>query len=274
MRALNNKWIVFLGLLLAITGVVRAAPDLAQAFMVDEPEPPLVIIQAPLRSSTQPDRTQTEVVLESLEGPSPSFSAKGPAQLSETDVEPYNETETSDSLPINVDVLNDLEEGLLEKPLQYRELPGEEPIRLVIPAIELDAPVIPAQMGLVTIKGREYIQWLAPDSAAAGWHTDTALLGQSGNTVINGHHNAFGQVFVRLVDLQIGDIIEIYSETRAYRYVISNKMILPEKYAELNDRMENARWILSSNDERITLITCWPYESNTHRLFVVASPLR
>jgi LPXTG-site transpeptidase (sortase) family protein len=38
-------------------------------------------------------------------------------------------------------------------------------------------------------------------------------------------------------------------------------------------RMENASWIGESNDERLTLVTCWPYESNTHRLIVVARPV-
>ena len=37
-------------------------------------------------------------------------------------------------------------------------------------------------------------------------------------------------------------------------------------------RLANARWIQPSEDERLTLITCWPYESNTHRLIIVALP--
>ena len=28
-----------------------------------------------------------------------------------------------------------------------------------------------------------------------------------------------------------------------------------------------------TTDERITLITCWPYTSNTHRLIIVAKPI-
>ena len=50
-------------------------------------------------------------------------------------------------------------------------------------------------------------------------------------------------------------------------------MILPEKFEQLDVRMKNAQWILPSVDERLTLISCWPYESNTHRLIVVARPL-
>ena len=37
-------------------------------------------------------------------------------------------------------------------------------------------------------------------------------------------------------------------------------------------RVENARWIGHFDDERITMVSCWPYSGNTHRLFVVAKP--
>jgi LPXTG-site transpeptidase (sortase) family protein len=51
------------------------------------------------------------------------------------------------------------------------------------------------------------------------------------------------------------------------------RVIFPERFARLEQRVENARWILPSEDERLTLITCWPYESNTHRLVLVAKPV-
>lgn len=50
-------------------------------------------------------------------------------------------------------------------------------------------------------------------------------------------------------------------------------MIFPERDVPFETRLENARWILPSEDERITLITCWPYFSNTHRLIIVARPV-
>ena len=49
-------------------------------------------------------------------------------------------------------------------------------------------------------------------------------------------------------------------------------MILPEAGATLEQRLENSRWIGQSDDTRLTLITCWPAESNTHRLVIVAVP--
>jgi LPXTG-site transpeptidase (sortase) family protein len=151
---------------------------------------------------------------------------------------------------------------------------GEAPVRLVIPAIELDAPILPARAAVVIHRGQEYRQWVAPERFAAGWHYDSALLGLPGNTVLNGHHNKYGEVFRSLVELSVGDLIYLYSDGTEYVYQINNKMILPEKYEQPEVRRENARWIHASQDERITLVTCWPYETNTHRLVIVASPVR
>lgn len=149
----------------------------------------------------------------------------------------------------------------------------EVPIRLVIPAIRLDAPILVAERQVIQLSGEEYLQWKVPEQYSAGWHENSAMLGQVGNTVLNGHNNRYGEVFAHLEDLNAGDVIRVYSEQNIYEYIIANKMILPEKYEELDIRMNNARWILPSEDERLTLISCWPFNSNTHRLVLVASPV-
>ncbi|MCE5208471.1 MAG: sortase [Chloroflexi bacterium] len=150
---------------------------------------------------------------------------------------------------------------------------------IYIKAIGLDAPIIPATSTVVEEEegGITYrlVQWEAPDEEAAGWHSDSAPLGEVGNTVLNGHHNVYGKVFGNLVYLQEGDFIQIYgSDDQWYTYVVANKMVLPEEGVSLQKRMENAAWILPSTDERLTLITCWPEQSNTHRLIIVARPVR
>ena len=153
------------------------------------------------------------------------------------------------------------------------DLDPENPVRIAISSIDLDAPIVPAEIDFKNIAGKEYMQWFVPDEFASGWHSTSAKLGETGNTVLNGHHNTFGEVFKSLVDVNEGDIIEVDSETSRFSYQITNKMILPEKYEQLDVRMNNAQWILPSIDERLTLISCWPYESNTHRLIIVARPL-
>lgn len=147
------------------------------------------------------------------------------------------------------------------------------PKRLEIPAIELDAPIINANPSEIRIGSDYYEQWEAPDEFAVGWHTSSALLGEAGNTVLNGHHNIYEQVFENLHKVEPGQEIIVYGGTYRYSYIVVNVMILPERNVDMATRSENARWILPSNDERLTLITCWPAESNTHRLIVVAQPL-
>lgn len=153
-------------------------------------------------------------------------------------------------------------------------LPIWIPDRLIIPAIQLDAPVAPTELKRVDIGGTLYPQWLAPDSFMVGWHGTSAPLGVPGNTVLNGHHNVHGEVFGHLVDLQVGDLIEVDSGDKQFAYEIVLKIILPERFKPLAVRWANAQWIGASTDERLTLITCWPYESNTHRLIMVAAPVR
>ncbi len=149
----------------------------------------------------------------------------------------------------------------------------EIPERIVIDKISLDAPIEIAESMNVNVSGQDVVQYLVPEKFAAGWHEGSASLGVVGNTVISGHHNAYGEVFKKLVDLKVGDTFILLSGKKAFEYVIANKMILPEKNEPLDVRLENGRWILPSKDERVTLVTCWPENTNTHRLIIVAVPV-
>ncbi len=147
------------------------------------------------------------------------------------------------------------------------------PDRIVIPEIGLDASVIIAGFNSTNIEGETFGQWMAPNEFAAGWQPDSALLGSTGNTVINGHHNEFGEVFGRLVDLKVGDKIYVYSKGHQFSFIIANRMILQERFVDVATRLDNARWLNRTDDVRLTLVTCWPKISNTHRLILVARPL-
>jgi len=150
---------------------------------------------------------------------------------------------------------------------------GLTPERIVIPIIHLDAPIVPVNYKQITYDGKVYDQWVAPNQFSAGWQDTSALLGLPGNTVLNGHHNEYGKVFKDLVTLNVGDEIDLYSGNQVFRYQVEAKMLLPEREATLAVRLQNARWIAPSTDERITLVTCWPANSNTHRVIVVAVPI-
>jgi len=107
---------------------------------------------------------------------------------------------------------------------------------------------------------------------AVGWHKTSAHPGHNGNIVLNGHHNIRGEVFRYLVDLEVGDTVLLYVKEQVYHYAVSEKHILKEKGESLQVRRENASWIAPTEDERLTIVTCWPYTNNTHRLVVVAKP--
>jgi LPXTG-site transpeptidase (sortase) family protein len=142
------------------------------------------------------------------------------------------------------------------------------PIRLAIPAIDLDAPI--EAVGWSQPNGVSV--WDIPNHFAAGWLKTSAPIGQPGNTVLEGHHNMAGEVFRRLVDLKSGDLIEVHSNERAYSYQVTALHILPDRDEPIEVRRQNALWIQPTSDERLTLVTCWPYTNNTHRLIVVAKP--
>ncbi|MEJ2747003.1 MAG: sortase [Anaerolineae bacterium] len=147
-----------------------------------------------------------------------------------------------------------------------------EPIRIVIPQIDLDAPVEPIGLEKVSSGDETYYQWQVPNDYIAGWQNNSARLGEIGNTVLNGHHNIYGEVFRYLIDLNEGDEIILYDNQRAYTYYVTTKEVLAERDQPLETRIANAQWIAPTDDERITLITCWPYTDNSHRLVIVAKP--
>jgi hypothetical protein len=83
-----------------------------------------------------------------------------------------------------------------------------------------------------------------------------------------------GEVFRHLEHFKIGDPITIYAGQRASIYTATDKFVVQEKGVPYAQRLENAKWIASFPDERVTLMSCWPYTGNTHRIFIIAKPAR
>ncbi len=158
-------------------------------------------------------------------------------------------------------------------PMPTQIIDGYIPDRIIIPAIHLDAPILSSTYSSLELRDEWFEQWKVPDELAAGWQTNSAPLGMIGNTVIGGHHNEYGKVFGHLIDLEIGDIIYVFSGKVTFEYKIVDKQIFQERDVSLDIRKENAKWITRTGDERLTLVTCWPKRSNTHRLIIVAEPV-
>jgi sortase (surface protein transpeptidase) len=66
----------------------------------------------------------------------------------------------------------------------------------------------------------------------------------------------------------------VYSGDTLFTYKVNMILLLPEKYQSMEERINNANWILPTTDERLTMVTCWPPEGNTHRLIIVAFPVK
>ena len=147
------------------------------------------------------------------------------------------------------------------------------PTRIAAEAIELDAQVTTMTWQMTDRQGAFRSQWIVPKNAA-GWHVNSALPGHNENVVLSGHHNIDGKVFRYVVDLEPGDRLTVWADDRPYDYWVTEKYILKEAGMPLQVRKQNAQWILPTGDERLTLVTCWPYEwpGNTHRVIVVARP--
>lgn len=145
------------------------------------------------------------------------------------------------------------------------------PTRIQAPSIALDAPVVEVGWRIRFLGDEETLEWEVPDDAA-GYHKGSAYPGQVGNTVISGHNNMGSEVFRYLADLNIGDELILWVGAQEFHYRIAHKEILLEDGVSDEQRRENARWIAPTDDERVTLVTCWPYTGNSHRLIVVARP--
>ncbi|MBI1878296.1 MAG: sortase [Chloroflexi bacterium] len=161
-----------------------------------------------------------------------------------------------------------------EAPSLAAEISIPSPItRIVAQTIGLDAPVMGVGWITEIRDGVPINIWTVADYAA-GWHKNSALPGQGGNIVLSGHHNINGEVFRYTIDMNVGDIVTLYMGDQPYDYVVVDKFIVKDKGEPDAVRRENAKWIGPFNEERLTLVTCWPYTNNTHRAIVIAKPVQ
>ncbi|MCS7039782.1 MAG: sortase [Anaerolineae bacterium] len=152
---------------------------------------------------------------------------------------------------------------------------GRPPIRLRIPALGLDTPVLP--MGWHVVADAEGLrsEWDLVDDAA-GHHLDSVYPGEAGNVVLSGHNNIGGAVFRSVcvigepgVAFGLGDAMVLVDEVgREFTYRVNGWHRFPEANVSLAQRQENARYMAPTEHAQLTLITCWPPTSNTHRVVV------
>lgn len=145
------------------------------------------------------------------------------------------------------------------------------PTRIRIPKIRVDADVVEVGYEVRQENGRAVTVWKVADFAA-GFHRGSAYPGHAGNTVIAGHNNIRGRVFRYLLNLQPGDDIYLYVGRQEFHYTVNQVLLVEETGVPEEIQRENARWIEPTEDERLTLVGCWPFIKPDHRVVVVANP--
>ena len=127
--------------------------------------------------------------------------------------------------------------------------PGpEQATRIQVSSIDVDVPVMEGDDWETLKRG-------------AGHLIGSANPGERGNCVISAHNDIFGQAFRDLPDVGLGDEVIVHTASRAYRYVVSQKRIIkPTEVDVLNP----------TSSPILTLISCYPYGIDTHRIAVVA----
>lgn len=160
--------------------------------------------------------------------------------------------------------------GALNKPPAQTD--NSPPVRLSIKSVGIDSEVVPVSWDMIPAAGgRMKAEWQVADYAV-GHHYGSANPGQIGNVVLSGHVDYKGQVFKELHKVNKGDEVTLYTEKGQYLYVVTDMVLVLEEGASEEQKRANARYMDPTPDQTLTMITCWPYGINTHRLIVIAKP--
>ena len=147
-----------------------------------------------------------------------------------------------------------------------RPTPPGRPIRLEIPLLALDAPVVPIRLGADRV--------LAPpaDPQLLGWWSGGARPGDvSGRALITGHTvHTGGGVFDDLVRVQKGDLLRVRTTAGTLRYRVASVRVYGK--ASLAKRAE--RVFSQAGPGRLVLINCadWNGEVYLSNAVVTAVP--
>jgi LPXTG-site transpeptidase (sortase) family protein len=146
------------------------------------------------------------------------------------------------------------------------------PTRLTIPGLGLDVPVRPVGFSATEKGGETVARWDTRPNAAS-FHNTSALPGNPGNTVINGHRDIYGAVFLELNKVKVGDRIVLFVGEETYPYEVTETRKVRYVRASPEKQAEHLQLLGSFPEDRLTLVTCTPVGLATHRLYVIAHPL-
>lgn len=142
-----------------------------------------------------------------------------------------------------------------------------------IPALGIYSPVVPVGWQVDTASSTGVAGWDSP-GAAVGWVLTSALPDQPGNIILYGHNNMYGAVFKNLGSLNESDTIFLETGERTWEYRIGGLELLPLTGAGPDKLTTYQAYLQPTTTPRLTVISCWPPESNTHRVVVIAYPVQ
>ena len=124
----------------------------------------------------------------------------------------------------------------------------DQAIRLQIPALNVDAPIVQGD-------GWEQLK------KGVGQNIGSSNPGQNGNVVLSAHNDVYGEIFRHLDRLVPGDQVIIYTQQRQYVYVVDRTAIVEPTAVEV---------MAPTGNPTTTLISCYPYLVNDQRIVVFA----
>jgi len=124
----------------------------------------------------------------------------------------------------------------------------DQAIRIQIPAINIDAPVIQGD-------GWEQLK------KGVGQNISSTNPGQNGNVILSAHNDVYGELFRYLDKLAPGDQVILYTQQRQYVYVVDRTAIVEPTAVEV---------MASTGSPTVTLISCYPYLVDKERIVVFA----
>jgi LPXTG-site transpeptidase (sortase) family protein len=163
-------------------------------------------------------------------------------------------------------------------PIEAAPLGSNPPaVQLLIPSLNLDVPVVRVSWDIVYEDGSWRSEWQTAENAA-GHHRNSANPGEAGNVIVSGHHNTKGEVFRQVSEIgqpgavfSVGDnVILVAQDGQRYTYTVVDWDRFQEEGTSDAERRSHARYLAPTENATLTLVTCWPYESNTHRVVVIA----
>ena len=124
----------------------------------------------------------------------------------------------------------------------------DQAIRIQIPAIDIDAPIVQGD-------GWEQLK------KGVGQNFSSANPGQNGNVILSAHNDVYGEIFRYLDKLAAGDQVVLYTQQRQYVYVVDRTTLVEPTAVEV---------MASTGSPTVTLISCYPYLVDKQRIVVFA----